>query len=157
MAHAFEDDSLGLKLKGYLIVPNDALENNIAVYTLRIVQDILSDHPEIVDGWLHKIHEEYMSKKRACDFENDPVACFNLSAYEEFEKHMRSWDDGGMLAISLPGNRTLRVSKKPLFSVSKSPAESCGECRMTFATVKELVRHYRDKHPASIEHVMIPI
>ncbi|HEU4984091.1 MAG TPA: hypothetical protein VFT58_00510, partial [Nitrososphaera sp.] len=83
-------------------------------------------------------------------------ACFNLSIYEEFEKHLKSWDDGGMLTISLPGNRTIRVSKKPLFSVSKSPAESCEECRMTFATVKELVKHYREKHPASIEKVMIP-
>lgn len=156
MKHAFEDGSLGLKLKGYLIVPNDALENKIAIYTLRIVQDILSENPEVVDGWLRNIHEDYMAKKRACDFENDPVACFNLSIYEEFEKHLKSWDDGGMLAISLPGNRTIRVSKKPLFSVSKSPAESCEECRMTFATVKELVKHYREKHPASIEKVMIP-
>jgi len=156
MKHAFEDGSLGLKLKGYLIVPNDALENKIAIYTLRIVQDILSENPEVVDGWLRNIHEDYMAKKRACDFENDPVACFNLSIYEEFEKHLKSWDDGGMLTISLPGNRTIRVSKKPLFSVCKSPAESCEECRMTFATVKELVKHYREKHPASIEKVMIP-
>jgi hypothetical protein len=156
MVHVLEDDSLSLKLKGYLIVPNDELENKFAVYTIRIAQDILSDNPEIVDKWLRKIHEEYMIKKRACDFENDPVSCFNLSTYEEFEKNFKSWEDGGMLAISLPGNRTIRVSKKPLFSVSKSPAEICEECRMTFATVKELTKHYREKHPAKIERLMIP-
>ncbi len=156
MTHALEEDkSLGLKLKGYLIVPNDALENKIAIYTMRIAQDILSNNPDLVDGWLRKIHEEYMSKRRACDFENDPVACFNLSAYEEFEKHLKSWEDGGMIAITLPGNRTIRVSRKPLFSVSKRPAESCEICRMTFATVKELVKHHREKHPASTEQFMI--
>jgi hypothetical protein len=152
----FDDSSLGLKLKGYLMVPNDALENKIAIYTIRITQDILADNPDIVDRWMRKIHEEYMSKKRACDFDNDPVACFNLSVYEEFEKHMKSWDDGGMITISLPGNRAIRVSKKPLFAVSKTPAESCDVCRMTFATTKELVKHYADAHPAMIERVMMP-
>jgi hypothetical protein len=153
--HALEDDkSMGLKLKGYFIVPNDALENAIAVYTIRIAQDILSDNPDLVDRWLRKIHDEYMTKRRACDFENDPVACFNLSEYEEFEKHLKSWDDGGIIAITLPGNRTIRVSRSPLFSVSKRPAESCDICRMTFATERELMKHRQEKHPANIEQFM---
>lgn len=157
MAHAFEDSSLGLKLKGYLVVPNDALENKIAVYTMRIAQDILSEHPEIVDGWLSRIHQEYIEKKKACEFESDPVACFNLSPYEEFEKQYRSWNDGGMIAISLPGNRTLRVSKEPLFAVSKTPADTCDVCMQAFGSGKELVKHFKDKHPAMIERVMLPI
>ena len=157
MTHAFEDSSLGLKLKGYLIVANDALENKIAIYTIRIAQDILSANPEVVDGWLQKLHQEYMSKRNACEFENDPVACFNLSVYEEFEKHFESWNDGGMIAISLPGDRAIRVSKKPLFAVSKTPAESCEVCRMSFGSVKELVKHYHEKHPTMVEHVTIPI
>ena len=157
MSTAFEDSSLGLKLKGYLLVPNDALENKIAIYTIRIAQDMLAEHPEVVDGWLQKLHHEYLTKRNACEFESDPVACFNLSIYEEFEKHYKSWQDGGLIAISLPGDRVVRVSKKPLFSVSKTPAESCDECRMAFATVKELVRHYGEKHPAMIEKVTMPI
>lgn len=157
MSYAFKDSSLGLMLKGYLLVPNDALENKIAVYTIRISQDMLTEHPEVVDSWLNNLHKEYLEKRNACEFENDPVACFNLSVYEAFEKHYKSWEDGGMVAISLPGNRTIRISKKPLFSVSNTPAESCDECRMTFGTVKELVRHYNEKHPAMIEKVMIPV
>jgi hypothetical protein len=157
MAYIFGDSSLGLKMKGYLIVPNDALENKIAIYTLRIAQDILSEEPEVVDGWLQKIHQEYLSKRNACQFDNDPVACFNLSVYEEFEKHFESWNDGGLFAISLPGDRTIRVSKKPLFEVSKSPAESCEVCRQSFGSIKELVKHYREKHPDMIEQVTIPV
>lgn len=116
MANAFEDESLGLKLKGYSLVPNDALETKIAIYTPEIVQSILSEHPEILDRWLQSLHTEYISKKKLCDFENDPVACFTLSVYEEFEKHFKSWQDGGIIAITLPQDRAIRISKRPLIS-----------------------------------------
>lgn len=157
MSHAFDDSSLGLKLKGYAIVPNDALEVKIAIYTPAIAQAVLSEHPEVVDAWLGRLQAEYMEKKRACEFESDPVACFNLAAYEEFERHLKSWNDGGMIAISLPGNRAIRLSKDPLFAVSKTPAETCDVCKMSFGSVKELVKHYRSRHPAMIEQVTIPI
>ncbi len=158
MSQAFEDRSLGLKLKGYSIVPSDALETKIAIYTPEIVQSILSEHPEIVDGWLLNIHEEYIAKKKLCEFDNDPVACFNLSLYEEFEKHLKSWNDGGMITISLPGDKTIRVSKKPLISFTKlSAAEICDVCKLSFGSVKELVKHYQEQHPTMIERVMIPI
>ena len=45
MASAFEDDSLGLKLKGYSIVPNEFLETKIGIYTPDIVESILTEHP----------------------------------------------------------------------------------------------------------------
>ncbi len=158
MSQAFEDRSLGLKLKGYSIVPNDALETKIAIYTPEIVQSILSEHPEIVDNWLLNIHEEYIAKKKLCEFDNDPVACFNLSLYEEFEKHLKSWNDGGMIAISLPGDKAIRVSKKPLISFARlSAAEICDVCKLSFGSVKELVRHYKEEHPVMVERVMIPI
>ena len=116
MTNAFEDKSLGLKLKGYGLVPNDALETKIAIYTPEIVQSILSEHTQIIDGWLQSLHTEYISAKKLCDFENDPVACFTLSVYEEFEKHFKSWQDGGIIAINLPQGRVIRISKRPLIS-----------------------------------------
>lgn len=158
MSQAFEDKSLGLKLKGYSIIPNDALETKIAIYTPEIVQSILSEHPEIVDNWLLNIHEEYIAKKKLCEFDNDPVACFNLSLYEEFEKHLKSWNDGGMITISLPEDKAIRVSKKPLISFTRlSAAEICDVCKLSFGSVKELVKHYKEEHPIMIERVMIPI
>ena len=157
MANAFEDALFGLKLKGYRIVPNDALETTIAVYTPEVAQSILSVHPEIVERWLQKLHAEYISKKKSCDFENDPVACFALSAYEEFEKHLKSWEDGGLIAITLPRNRVIRVTKKPLFSVVNTPTYICDSCHVTFGSVGGLVKHYKAKQPEMIEKVTIPI
>ena len=117
MTSAFEDRSLGLKLKGYILVPNGELETKIAIYTPEIVQSILSEHPDILDRWLQHLHSEYIEKKKSCDFENDPVACFSLSVYEEFEKNYKSWQDGGIIAITLPHDMVIRISKKPLVSI----------------------------------------
>src|ERR671939_293254 len=155
VTNIFADESLGLKLKGYVIVPNSFLETKIAIYTPDIVQSILLEHPEIVDNWLQKLHSEYISKKKSCDFENDPVACFALSAYEEFEKHLKSWEDGGLIAITLPRNRVIRVTKKPLFSVVNTPTYICDSCHVTFGSVGGLVKHYKAKHPEMIEKVTI--
>lgn len=120
MSNAFVDESLGLVLKGYRLVPNGVLGTKIAIYTPEIVQSILSERPDIIDRWLQNLHDEYISKKKSCDFENDPVACFSLSVYEEFEKHYKSWQDGGIIAISLPHDRVIRISKSPLFSIRDS-------------------------------------
>jgi hypothetical protein len=148
MVIAFEDESLGLKLKGYRLVPNDALETKIAVYTLEIVQSILSEHPEIIDRWLQRLHSEYINKKRSCDFENDPVACFNLSAYEEFERHFKSWEDGGIIAIVLPHEKVIRVSKKPLISMvnEKIGYLVCSKCLASFTDLNEFESHYRQEN-----------
>jgi hypothetical protein len=148
MTNAFEDESLGLKLKGYRLVPNDGLETKIAVYTIEIVQSILSENPQIIDRWLQKLHGEYISKKRSCDLENDPVACFNLSAYEEFERHFRSWEDGGIIAIGLPNEKVIRVSKKPLISMVNEKAGHlvCSKCLAAFTDLTEFERHYRQEN-----------
>jgi hypothetical protein len=146
VTNAFEDGPLGLKLKGYLLVPNDALETKIAIYTPEIVQSILSEHPEIVDRWLQNLHSEYVSKKKLCDFENDPVACFTLSVYEEFEKHFNSWQDGGIIAITMPQDRVIRISKKPLVSIvmdSKASYLICNICSASFADLDEFEKHLR--------------
>ena len=144
MASAFEDDALGLKLKGYSIVPNEFLETKIGIYTAEIVESILMEHPEIVDRWLKKLHAEYITKKRQCDFDNDPVACFTLSVYENYEKDFKSWDDGGLIAISLPEGKVIRISKKPLISVvAGAGGLVCGKCMATFSDITELEKHRR--------------
>lgn len=144
MSSAFEDSSLGLKLKGYSIVPNDALETKIAIYTPEIVESILSEHPDLVDRWLQKLHGEYIRNKKSCDFENDPVACFTLSVYEQFEKHFKSWQDGGLIAISLPRGRTVRITQKPLVSiVSSSGYLVCAKCTASFTSLEEYEKHSR--------------
>jgi hypothetical protein len=167
MSSAFEDKSLGLKLKGYAIVPNDFLETKIGIYTPEIVESILTEHPEIVDRWLERLHAEYISKKKQCDFENDPVACFNLSAYEQFEKNYRSWSDGGLIAITLPRERVIRVSKNPLISVTEGTQQYiCTKCMAAFATAAELESHRKQeeqeikvaaKKPKSYEATPNPI
>ena len=148
MINVFEDESLGLRLKGYRVVPNDALETKIAVYTLEIVQSILSEYPEITDRWLQKLHREYINKRRSCDFENDPVACFNLSAYEEFERHFKSWEEGGMIAIALPHEKVIRVSKKPLISMAneKTGYLVCSKCLASFTDLNEFESHSRQEN-----------
>ena len=152
MTHALQDDeSLGLKLKGYILVPNDALETKIAVYTPEVVQSILVEHPEVAGRWLSKLHSEYISKKKSCDFENDPVACFTLSVYEEFEKHFKSWQDGGMIAISLPGNRSISISSRPLISIVSDNAANClicSRCMAVFTDAAEFEKHRKGEEGA---------
>jgi hypothetical protein len=151
VTNAFDDESLALKLKGYSLAANSALETKIAIYTPEIVQSILSEHPEIVDRWLQNLHSEYISKKKSCDFENDPVACFTLSAYEEFERHFKSWQDGGIIAIALPHDRVIRISKKPLISVavdSKASYLVCNKCQASFTDLDEFEKHRRQENEA---------
>ena len=148
---AFDDDRLGLVLKGYDLVPNAALETMIAVYTPEVAQTVLEEHPKIVDRWLEKIHKEYLEKRRSCEFEQDPVACFNVSLYEEFERHFKSWQDGGIIAIHLPRNRTVRLSKRPLFSVQVGGKQqvdrhTCEKCLAVFSGLDELEKHYEKEH-----------
>lgn len=153
MVQAFEEESLGLVLKGYNLVPNSALETKVAVYTPEIVQVILSEHPEIVDKWLQKLQKEYIATKKSCDFENDPVACFNITAYEEFEKHFKAWEEGGLIAISLPGERTIRVRKTPLISITPSKDTNvylvCDKCQAAFTDLDEFEKHYRQEIDAA--------
>lgn len=153
MASAFEDDSLGLKLKGYAIVPNEFLETKIGIYTPEIVESILMEHPEVVDKWLSALHAEYISKKRLCDFENDPVACFTLSAYEAYEKSFRSWDSGGLIAITLPRGKVIRVSKQPLITISSGGGQLiCSKCMTTFTDLSEFETHCRQE-----EELKVPV
>jgi hypothetical protein len=119
MSETLKDDSLGLVLRGYDLVPNALLATKIAVYTPEVVQTILTEHPEIIDQWLQKLHRKYIENKKICDFENDPTACFNLAMYEAFEKNLKSWEEGGLIKIMLPVKKAIRVSKRPMFSLAK--------------------------------------
>lgn len=157
MASAFEDDALGLKLKGYSIVPNEFLETKIGIYTPEIVETILMEHPEVMDGWLEKLHAEYVSKKRQCDFDNDPVACFTLSAYEIYEKSFKSWADGGLIAITLPRGRVIRVSKKPLITMAAGTENlMCVKCLATFTSHDEYERHCKEEGEMKVQVVQKP-
>jgi hypothetical protein len=151
MSEALKDESLGLMLKGYDLVPNPALETVIAVYTLEVVQTILDENPEIVEKWLRKLDREYRERRERCELENDAVACFNLSFYEEFEKRFKSWQDGGMISIRLPRNKIINVSKMPLFSVAKADASApslhvCEKCLAVFGEIAKLEEHYKLIH-----------
>jgi hypothetical protein len=154
MSTAFADDRLGLILRSYDLVPNTALETLIAVYTPDVVQTILEEHPKIVDAWLEKVHDEYLKKMRSCQFEQDPIACFDVSLYEEFEKHYKSWQDGGIITICIPQNRTIRLSNKPWFSIHmvenrNSDRHVCEKCLASFAGIDELEKHYQVEHRAT--------
>jgi len=149
MSSAFQDQSLGLRLKGYTLAPNEALETKIAIYTPEITQSILSEHPEIIDTWLQNLHGEYISKKKSCEFENDPVACFALSAYEDFERHFKSWQDGGIIAITLPHERVIRISKKPLISLANDSNASyliCNKCQASFSNLDDFEKHLKNEN-----------
>lgn len=152
MTNAFEDDALGLKLRGYAIVPNGFLEMKIGIYTPEIAESILLEHPEIVDKWLQKLHLEYIKNKKQCDFENDPVACFTLSVYEQFEKSFKSWEDGGLIAITLPQGKVIRVSKRPLITVlSGATSFTCTKCMESFSSIDEF-----EKHRMMEEEIKVP-
>ena len=119
MYELLKDESLALLLRGYDLIPNSLLVTKIAVYTPEIIESILTEHPEIVDRWLQKLHKEYIENKKICDFDNDPTACFNLGVYEEFERNLKSWEEGGLIKIILPGSKAIRISKQPIFTLVK--------------------------------------
>jgi hypothetical protein len=152
---AVDDSSYGLDIRGYKLVPNDALSIKIAVYTPEIVETILSDHSEIVDTWLNKLHEKYSSLKKSCEFDSNPVACFNMLPLEQFETHFQLWQDGGIITISIEGGKAIRIrnekrreEKKTLATTSslvtnepQNPRFTCSMCSSTFSDSEEYYRH----------------
>jgi hypothetical protein len=158
---AFKDSTLGLATRGYKLVPNDALLARISIYTPEIVEAVLSEHPEIVGSWLEKLHDKYSSLKRSCEFENDPAACFNLLPLKQFEKHFQSWQDDGIITISLPRGRAIRIKhtrrkQKEVASPSVladqaavNPHFVCGTCSAAFVDSEQYSRHRM--HEAEME------
>ncbi|HLG36598.1 MAG TPA: hypothetical protein VI338_00565, partial [Nitrososphaera sp.] len=103
------------------------------------------------DKWLGALHAEYISKKKQCDFDNDPVACFTLSAYEIYEKSFRSWEDGGLIAITLPRGKVIRVSKKPLITIAAGAGNFvCKKCMATFTDLNEYEKHRRQEEEIKV-------
>jgi hypothetical protein len=109
MSAAFGDSSCGLVVRGYKLIPNQVLSAKIADYPPEIVEAILSYHPEIVDSWLSNLHKKYLELNKSCKFDNNPMARFNMPSYRQFEKHFQLWQEGGILTISTPGGRILRI------------------------------------------------
>jgi hypothetical protein len=147
---ALEDSSCGLDVRGYELVPNDVLFTTIGVYTPEIVEAILSDHSEIVDMWLSKLHEKYLTLKKSCEFDSNPVACFNVLRLEQFEKHFQFWKDGGIITISIKSDKVIRVRNEKRESgkhaalptnESPNPCFTCGICSSTFSDSEEYGRH----------------
>ena len=150
---ALDDSSCGLDIRGYKLVPNDALLIKIAVYTPEIVEAILSDHSEIVDTWLSRLHEKYLTLKKSCEFDSNPVACFNMLPLEQFETHFQLWQDGGMITISIEGDKVIRIrnekrekKKRPaaasvVTNESQNPRFTCSICSSTFSDSEEYYRH----------------
>jgi hypothetical protein len=148
-----DDSSCELEIIGYKLVPNNALLIKIAVYTPEIVEAILSDHPEIVDTWLSKLHEKYLTLKKSCEFDSNPVACFNIPPLEQFETHFQLWQDGGIITISIERDKVIRIrnekreEKKIPTGGSLDTNESqnlrftCGICSSTFSDSEEYYRH----------------
>ena len=148
-----DDSSCELDIIGYKLVPNNALSIKIAVYTPEIVEAILSDHPEIVDTWLSKLHEKYLTLKKSCEFDSNPVACFNIPPLEQFEKHFQLWQDGGIITISIEGGKVIRIRNEKreekkiptggsfVTNESQNLRFTCGMCSSTFSNSEEYYRH----------------
>jgi len=148
MSAAFGDSSCGLVVRGYKLIPNQVLSAKIADYPPEIVEVILSYHPEIVDSWLSKLHKKYLELNKSCEFDNNPMARFNMPPYRQFEKHFQLWQEGGMLTISTPAGKILRIrnEKKSLSapSAEQKPAEphfTCSQCSTTFSDGEEYALH----------------
>ena len=151
---ALDDSSCELDIRGYKLVPNDALLIKIAVYTPEIVEAILSDHLELIDTWLSRLHEKYLTLKKSCEFDSDPVACFNMVPLEQFETHFQLWQDGGIITISIEGGKAIRIRnekrderKTPaatsslVTNESQNPRFICSMCSSTFSDSEEYYRH----------------
>lgn len=69
--------------------------------------------------------------------------------YEEFEKHFKSWQDGGIIAITLPQDGVIRISKRPLISVVTDSKDSylvCNKCMASFSDLHEFEKHCRSEN-----------
>jgi len=150
---ALGDLSCGLDISGYKLVPNDALMSIINVYTPEIIEAILSDHLEIVDTWLSKLHERYLMLKKSCELDSNPVACFNIPPLEQFETHFQLWQDGGIVTISIGGGEVIRIRNEKRGQKERRAAASlvtdetenshfiCSMCSSTFSDSEEYYRH----------------
>ena len=160
MSVSFEDESLGLMVRGPKLIPNNGLYTKIAVYTPEITQAILSEHPEIVGKWLERLHKQYVDSKRSCETEDDPTACFNISLYEEFEMHYATWQDGGLITIELPDGTAIRIrnnkyvltsqatgTSKPGHDISleSSSSYTCTKCFAVFKNLDEFEKHLKQE------------
>src|SRR5918993_4949065 len=111
MSEDLKDSSCGLVVNGYEIIPNKPLLYRIALYSADIVEAILKANPEIAELWLEKLQEEFAVMKKRCDLDQDPSACFNLGFYEEFEKNLANYENGGSIKISITKNKFIWVRK----------------------------------------------
>jgi hypothetical protein len=151
---ALDDPSCGLDIRGYKLVPNNALLIKIAVYTPEIVEAILSDHSEIVDAWLSKLHEKYLTLKKSCEFDSNPVACFNIPPLEQFETRFQLWQEGGMITISTEEGKVIRIRNEKreeekipaatsslVRNESQNPRFTCSICSSAFSDSEDYYRH----------------
>jgi hypothetical protein len=119
----------------------------ITVYTPEIFGAVLSDHSEIVGIWLNKLHEKYLTQKKSCEFDRNPVACFNMLPLQQFEKHFQIWQDGGIITISIQqAGKVIRVRNekselKTQTTLHERNKPTCSTCSATFSDSEEYGRH----------------
>ena len=111
MSEDMKDSSLGLVVNGYDIIPNKPLLYRIGLYSADVVESILNANPEIVELWFQKLQDEYSTLKKHCDLDQDPSACFNLGFYEEFEKNLTNYENGGSIKISVTKKKYIWIRK----------------------------------------------
>jgi hypothetical protein len=146
---AFSGSSCGLNIWGYKLVPNDALRVKIAAYPPEVVTAVLSDHPEIVDSWLDKLHKKYLALQKSSESDSDPVARYNLPPFQEFERHFEAWRDGEIITIFAQRDKILRIrnekrrmeATRGVDQKSTDPRFTCGTCSATFDDSEEYSRH----------------
>ena len=114
MINNLEESNVGLEIRGSDLVPNDSLSILIGIYSPDMVAHVVEENPRIVDHWLQKLHKDFLSKKRHCEIDNDSFACFDLPAYESFERNYSGWTEGGCIKIMFDKNKPVWICKKPV-------------------------------------------
>jgi hypothetical protein len=103
---------------------------------------------------LSKLHKKYLTLKKSCEFDRNPVACFNLPPLEQFETHFQLWQEGGIITISIEEGKVIRIvnekreeKKAPSATsslVTNEPQNqrfTCSMCSSTFSDSEEYYRH----------------
>ncbi|NOJ29825.1 MAG: hypothetical protein DA328_06630 [Nitrososphaeraceae archaeon] len=115
MIENLRDKGIGLEIRNDIdLIPNKSLSTLIGMYSKDVVSDILEENPSIVDGWLAKLHKDFILKKSACEIQNDTTACFDMKGFEVFERNYNGWINGGYIKIMIDKNNPLWVCKNPV-------------------------------------------
>ncbi len=115
MIESLSEKNVGLEIKNDIdLIPNRSLSTLMGMYSTDIVSKVLEENPGIVDKWLEKLHGDFISKKNACEIQNNQSSCFDMKSYEGFERNYNGWINGGCIKIMINKNNSLWICKKPV-------------------------------------------